>query len=219
MEIGFGNGGSLLAAAKLGMPAYGSDLDEHNVGDVKRRAEEMGLKVNLQCKDANEYIDRGETFDLIRASHLIEHLVDPAQFVDSITKLLSPKGFLFLECPNNSATFLRIKNQLRSACQRMDFYNSMRIMEHLWGFNRVSMRRMLERRGYRVLFVTDYPVCHRNFQPETQLWYPTVGRGIRESFEKKQIYPILKASIPLFDQAVSLAFSGGIGLATLAQRS
>jgi len=218
LEVGFGNGGSLLAAAQVGMEAAGFDLDPDNVADVEKRAKTLGLKVKLQFGDSNAALDPGQKFDLIKASQLIEHLINPVDFINSMTGLLSEKGYLYLECPNNSAAFLLIKNQLRRRFGRLDFYGSLKLSEHLWGFNRASMTRLLEENGLEVLFCRDYPVRHRYFQPENLLWYPSVRSGVRQSLSTRRSYPLLKSLIPVFDQVASGVVSGGIGLAVLAKR-
>jgi 2-polyprenyl-3-methyl-5-hydroxy-6-metoxy-1,4-benzoquinol methylase len=218
MEVGFGNGASLLAAAQLGMNVSGYDLDPNNVLDVERRARALDLPVWIQRGDLNEALERNEKFDLVKASQVIEHVIDPVQFVVSMSGLLNPGGYLYLECPNNAASFLRIKNHLRRPFGRMNFYNSLKVSEHLWGFNRISMPHLLRGRGFEVLFCTDYPVRHRYFQPENLFWYPSLPSGLGRSISERNLYPLLKSLIAVFDWAMSLTVSGGIGLAALARK-
>lgn len=218
MEVGFGNGASLLAAAQLGMEAVGFDLDPSNVREVTQRAQSRGLSVQLRCGDIAEAIEGTEPVDFVKASQLIEHLIDPASFVRSILKVMTPRGYLYLECPNNNAAFLRIKNRLRKRFARMNFYNSLKIGEHLWGFSQSGMNRLLRLSGYEVVFCSSYPLRHRYFQPENLFWYPSVRSGVAEAFSRRQAFPLLKSMIPVFDGLASFALSEGIGLATLARK-
>lgn len=221
LEVGFGNGSSLLAAAQMGMDAVGYDLDPNNVADVQRRAELLDVPVEVQRGDLNEAIEareRNEKFDFVKASQLIEHVIDPAKFIDSMSALLAPRGYLYLDCPNNAASFLWIKNRLRRSFGRMDFYNSLRVNEHLWGFNHTSMNYLLRGRGFDVMFCTDYPVRHPFFQPENRLWYPSLLSGLRLSVSERKLYPLLKSLIAAFDWTMSRTVSGGIGLAALARK-
>jgi SAM-dependent methyltransferase len=189
------------------------------VSDVSRRAKSLGLSVHIQCGDAaNLALEKGETFDFIKASQIIEHLIDPVGFVDSMSGLLSSDGYLYLECPNNSAAFLQIKNRLRRRFRRMDFYNSLRIKQHLWGFNRASMTELLRAHGYDIVFCRDYPVRHSYLQPENRLWYPSLISGASQSFSRGQPYALLKSLIVIFDWAASLTLSGGLGLAALGRK-
>ena len=221
LEVGFGNGSSLLAAAQLGMEASGYDLDPNNVADVERRAKALDLQVKIGNGDLNEAraaLERDGKYDLVRASQLIEHVIDPVKFIESMSDLLTPRGYLYLDCPNNAASFLWIKNRLRKSFGRMDFYNSLRLNEHLWGFNRTSMNHLLRGRGFDVVFCTDYPVRHPFFQPENRFWYPSLLVGVRLLASDRKLYPLLKSLIATYDWMMSLTISGGIGLAALARR-
>lgn len=221
LEVGFGNGSSLLAAAQMGMNAFGYDLDPNNVSDVRRRAELLNLPVHVQRGDLNEALGacaRDEKYDLVRASQIIEHVINPVKFIDTMSALLAPGGYLYLDCPNNAASFLRIKNWLRRPFGRMDFYNSLKLSEHLWGFNRTSMNHLLRGGGFDVVFCTDYPVRHPYFQPENRYWYPSLPSGMRQSISERKAYPFLKSLIAAFDRVMSLTVSGGIGLAALARK-
>lgn len=47
-----------------------------------------------------ENIPSGDKFDLIILSHVLEHVTQPNQFIQSLTELLSAGGSLFIEVPN-----------------------------------------------------------------------------------------------------------------------
>jgi 2-polyprenyl-3-methyl-5-hydroxy-6-metoxy-1,4-benzoquinol methylase len=218
LEAGFGNGASVLAAAQLGMQTFGFDLDPSNVADVLRRLKSMDLRAHVTHGDAHQVLDKGETVDFIKASQIIEHLIDPVEFVNSMSGLLSRDGYLYLECPNNSAAFFQIKNRLRRQFGRMQYYNSLRVSEHLWGFNRASMTELLQTCGDQVVFCADYHIRHKYIQPENRMWYPSVTSGVIQSIFQKGSYPLLKSLIGVFDLAASKTLSEGLGLAALARK-
>jgi SAM-dependent methyltransferase len=218
LEVGFGNGASLIAAAQAGMECSGFELDPYNVADAERRAKSSGVNVRVQFGDSNAAVEFGEKFDFIKASQLIEHLINPVDFVKSMAGLLSPNGYLYLECPNNSAPFLAVKNRLRKRFRRLNFYSSLKLNEHLWGFNRTSMTRLLQETGFEVLSCRNYPVRHPYLQPENLIWYPSLPSGVGRMLSTGRPYPFLKSLIPVFDQVASAVGSGGIGLATLGQK-
>jgi 2-polyprenyl-3-methyl-5-hydroxy-6-metoxy-1,4-benzoquinol methylase len=79
-------------------------------------------------------------FDVVHASHLIEHLNDPAGFLARIRGLLRPGGLLFLTTPNADGFQARLLGKAwRSA-----------INDHLYLFSARTLRSMLERSGFRV---------------------------------------------------------------------
>ncbi|MEH6632303.1 MAG: class I SAM-dependent methyltransferase [Halopseudomonas aestusnigri] len=46
-----------------------------------------------------------DQFDLITISHVLEHVIDPVDFITNITTYLKPNGFLFIEIPHRDDRF------------------------------------------------------------------------------------------------------------------
>jgi SAM-dependent methyltransferase len=81
------------------------------------------------------------SFDLIHASHLIEHLNDPRAFVDELLRLCSPGGAIILTTPNIAGLQARILgSEWRSA-----------IYDHLYLFSTRTLDALLAGRGLRVV--------------------------------------------------------------------
>ncbi|HUA33047.1 MAG TPA: class I SAM-dependent methyltransferase [Candidatus Binataceae bacterium] len=219
LEVGFGNGASLLAAAQAGMEAVGIDVDQSKVREVANRASRLGLKIDLKCGDLNDEVELEGRFSLIKASQVIEHLLDPVGFVRTLIRVLAPRGYLYLECPNNTAAFLRVKNLLRRQFKRMNFYNSLKIGEHLWGFGKPGLCELLRRLDLDIISCRSYPIRHRYLQPENLVWYPSFAMGVRQSMAYRRAYPLLKASIAVFDRFAYLSADQGMGLRVLARKN
>lgn len=218
LEIGFGNGTGLLAAAKFGIgEVYGVDLDPQNVMDAKGRADARGLRVGCLQGDAVTGLPSGRRYRLVKASHLIEHLTNPADFIQAIASRQQRGDYLFIECPNNSAAFLLMKNLLRRHYNRMDFFNSLRTDFHLWGFSPKSMSALLRRNQYEIVFCRGCGARHPYFHPENLLSYTTVREGIDRAIHTRQLYPVLKSFIGAFDSVASLV-DRGMELAALARK-
>jgi SAM-dependent methyltransferase len=80
------------------------------------------------------------SFDLVHASHLIEHLNDPAFFLDEVARVLSPGGLLVLTTPNSDGLQARLLGRRwRSA-----------IYDHLYLFSLRTLRALLEAKGFAV---------------------------------------------------------------------
>ncbi len=97
LDIGCGNGRFINSMNKLGWKFEGVELSSVAV-DI---CHESGLKVfNGELKDAQFSKD---SFDIICARHLIEHLPDPDDLLNEISKILKPKGVLIIRTPNSRA--------------------------------------------------------------------------------------------------------------------
>jgi len=97
LDIGCGNGKYLLAMNRLGWQGTGLELSPKAV-DICRSA---GLNV-LQGELQGAAFD-SETFDLVTARQLIEHLPAPREFVREVARILKPGGCFALETPNSQA--------------------------------------------------------------------------------------------------------------------
>ena len=81
------------------------------------------------------------SFDIVHASHLIEHLNEPAKFLDEARRLLAPGGFLVITTPNIDGLQARILGpRWRSA-----------IYDHLFLFSMRNLSRLVERAGFGIV--------------------------------------------------------------------
>jgi SAM-dependent methyltransferase len=80
------------------------------------------------------------SFHLVLASHLIEHLNDPAGFVSEVRRVLAPGGYFLAATPNIAGFQARLfRGRWRSA-----------IFDHLYLFSVKTLSRLLEDRGFAV---------------------------------------------------------------------
>lgn len=85
-----------------------------------------------------------ETFDVITAFEVIEHLFDPAHFVHCAKRLLRPEGLLILSCPNVNGFDVSTLGRRSNTIDH----------EHVNYFHPDSIRLLLERVGFEVLDVS-----------------------------------------------------------------
>jgi 2-polyprenyl-3-methyl-5-hydroxy-6-metoxy-1,4-benzoquinol methylase len=217
LEIGFGNGASLLAAAAVGFRTSGIDVDEAAVARARAAASGYGVRIDCVATDIRSL--RGNAaFDVVRASQVIEHTSDPEAFLRGIAARQPLGGRLILELPNNNAVFWRAKNMLRRRYGRMRYYKSLKVGEHLSGFTKKSIAILLDRAGFRILRIQDYPLRHRFLQPENLVWYPSVADGLRRTIVDRSSYHFLKSLIPVFDRFASALGGSGTHLSVWAQK-
>jgi SAM-dependent methyltransferase len=97
LDIGCGNGKFIQAMNSLGWQFEGVEFNPVAVDACR----EAGLKVFNGDLQAAGY--RGNSFDLITARHVIEHVPDPNNFMREITRILKKGGRLVIETPNSQA--------------------------------------------------------------------------------------------------------------------
>ena len=217
LEVGFGHGASLVAAASLGFEAYGVDLDRAAIKSVVERAGKYGTAVKCIHGDINS-VSSDLSFDLIKASQVIEHTLQPVQFVQQLYLRQPVGGRLLLECPNNEAAFWYVKNLLRGRYQRMNFYKSLKLSEHLTGFTKKSIQLLLTNAGYEIKQFRDYALRDRTYHHENLLWYPNLSDGVKRTLRQRDSYHFLKSLIPVFDSVASRVYGSGTHMALTAEK-
>lgn len=107
LDIGCGNGDTLVLLKMIGWDVYGIDID--------RRAIEIARKRGIRnaslgtYKDLNKYPDG--FFDVIRMYHVIEHLDDPNKCLSLAYRKLKKGGEIIIGTPNVGSTVARLAKQ------------------------------------------------------------------------------------------------------------
>lgn len=89
-----GCGGGLLSEplAALGAEVVGIDPAPENVGAARRHAELMGLKIDYRPLTVEAMARSGETFDVVLAMEVLEHVADVKGFLTAAATLVRPGG-------------------------------------------------------------------------------------------------------------------------------
>jgi 2-polyprenyl-3-methyl-5-hydroxy-6-metoxy-1,4-benzoquinol methylase len=132
LDVGCGNGLFLLRAKAAGWAVTGIDPDAGAV----MAAQLDGLNV---FKGTLGDLNFDHAFDVVTASHVIEHVHDPRSFVRSIFSVLQDGGSLWLTTPN-----------VRSIGHKFfgKYWRGLEPPRHLTIFSKKALRRLLESEGY-----------------------------------------------------------------------
>ncbi|MHB8814265.1 MAG: class I SAM-dependent methyltransferase [Steroidobacteraceae bacterium] len=95
LDVGCGYGAFLAAMKKRGWQVTGIDFDPAAV-DAARKT--YGLDVRAGTIESMGAV--GPNYDVVTASHVIEHVPDPIAFLRKCRTLLRPGGLLVLKTPN-----------------------------------------------------------------------------------------------------------------------
>jgi 2-polyprenyl-3-methyl-5-hydroxy-6-metoxy-1,4-benzoquinol methylase len=133
LDVGCATGALLAQFKKRGWKCSGIELC---VPAVEYATKERGLNIHRGTIENAPFSEA--SFDVILASHLIEHLNNPRNFVHRAYCLLKPGGYLFITTPNIDGFQARLLQELwRSA-----------IFDHLYLFSKKTLSSLLEREGF-----------------------------------------------------------------------
>lgn len=109
--LDIGCGGGLLAEpiARLGADVTGVDALEKNVKTAKTHAEQMGVSVDYRHGTIEQMVEKlgkrgaDKPFDAVLNMEVIEHVVDPAQFMKDCGAMVREGGLMVCSTINRTA--------------------------------------------------------------------------------------------------------------------
>lgn len=135
IDLGCGNGGTLLLLKKLGWIVYGLDIDKKAIAIANKQ----GLNnVKLgSYKDLTEYPDN--YFEAIRLYHVIEHLDNPTLCLRLIHRKLKKGGELIIGTPNVASFTSRLFGR---------YWLNLDTPRHLFLFTPKTLKKMMEKEDF-----------------------------------------------------------------------
>lgn len=142
LDIGCGSGVLVDRLSRIGYEAFGIDWSEPAIQFAKQHMKGLFLVANVE--DLNPQ-DLGFQFDMITASHILEHLVDPHSFLRLVARLLKPQGCLVIAVPN--LNWYDPESAWRSVSTVFDG-------EHVIGYSPLGLQKVLTQSRFDVVEVT-----------------------------------------------------------------
>ncbi|MBU0567594.1 class I SAM-dependent methyltransferase [bacterium] len=137
LEIGCASGEYLTALRDIGeFKVKGVELNSY----AATKAKEKGLDVFVGTLEEAKL--KAESFDLVVARHVLEHLPDPSKTLSEINRILRPGG-KFLAIVPNAATFERAIFK--------DVWCGYEVPRHLFVFSCVTLKEMFKKADFKLL--------------------------------------------------------------------
>ena len=137
LDVGSGIGTLLHVARKHGFTTYGVEVSEWASAYSRN---ERGLNVVTGTLQAAAYPE--SNFDVIVINHVLEHVDVPRRLLAEAHRILKDDGLLVVGVPNIGSIMARIQREK---------WPSLRPEEHIWHFTPATLRRLLDKTGFREL--------------------------------------------------------------------
>jgi 2-polyprenyl-6-hydroxyphenyl methylase/3-demethylubiquinone-9 3-methyltransferase len=102
LDIGCGGGLLSEPMARLGAEVVGADPARTNIEVARLHAEKSGIKIDYRATTAEALEAMGETFDIVLAMEVVEHVADVNAFIGSCARMLRPDGILVVATINRT---------------------------------------------------------------------------------------------------------------------
>lgn len=105
LDVGCGGGILSESLAKLGATVTGLDASEAALDTARDHADQEGLEISYQLGQIETLPlpKKGKGYDLVIASEVIEHVTDPASFVQCATQQVAKDGLFIATTLNRTA--------------------------------------------------------------------------------------------------------------------
>lgn len=141
LDFGCGEADILYVAKTKGWRVLGVDYSNELIDKFKND------NIEFRCgSDLSSVGIEKNSFSCISAKHVIEHIPEIENFLNSIKQYLEPKGIFAVKTPSASSN--RAKLGLAN-------WHLVRPMEHFWGFNIDNFSRLMKRNNFEILYLED----------------------------------------------------------------
>ncbi len=109
LDIGCGGGLLSEPMSRLGFTVTGVDASQRNIAVASAHADQVGVAVDYRCATAEALAAEGEpAFDVILNMEVIEHVVDPGEYLRTCARLLAPGGLMIVASLNRTLKALAL---------------------------------------------------------------------------------------------------------------
>ncbi len=102
LDIGCGGGILAEPLARLGAEVVGADAAADAIAVARRHAEAAGLAIDYRVATAEALAEAGESFDVVLALEVVEHVPDVSAFIAAAAMLARPGGLMVVATLNRT---------------------------------------------------------------------------------------------------------------------
>jgi SAM-dependent methyltransferase len=143
LDVGCGQGALLHQLQKLGWTElFGVDTSPYAAVAASRP------NMKILCSSVEDAAFPDGYFDYVVMKHVLERLHTPAETLSEVRRILAPRGFLFVEVPNNASVDSRLFGK---------FWAHLDVPRHLYFFTPKTVSTLINSSGFRVVKMYTYP--------------------------------------------------------------
>jgi SAM-dependent methyltransferase len=185
LDIGSGEGYSLIKANKYGWEVFGIDISDLRIQEAKQKNINFVLSDLISAKFPDNY------FDCIYMDSVLEHVPNPIQMLNEIKRILNVGGCVYIGVPNEDSLFTRFLGILYKFSGRKSESSRLKPFApsfHIGGFNNHSLKFAIKSHGFSIIKL-------RNFASKSEIMNTRFLS--REFFIALLYLPISIIAIPL----------------------
>lgn len=207
LDVGSGEGFLMNAAHQRGFAVTGLDFSDYGVGkffpELLSRQVAGDLYENLRKVESE-----GKRYMICSSTNVLEHVIDPVQFLEYIRKVMLPQGLLAITVPNDFS----IMHRLLLENQMIDREFWFAPPQHLHYFNAANLPVFFANRGFDLVDAfSDFPVDLYLLHPGSN--YVIDADNGRAAHRARMLYDLMiaKAGLDKYLDFYRAMFKVGVG--------
>jgi 2-polyprenyl-3-methyl-5-hydroxy-6-metoxy-1,4-benzoquinol methylase len=157
LDIGCSTG---LLPAILHKRGYDAEGIEFSAASAAWGSAHYGIRIFNDPLETGLY--PSDTYDLVSMTDVLEHTVNPVEFLRHVKRVLKPRAYALVTFPDIESPQMRYSVFLANLLKRPDMCIS-QVPHHTWEFSRKTATATFERAGFEV-------IAFRRRQPFLQRW-------------------------------------------------
>ena len=147
LDVGVGEGKALLEGHRRGWQVSGIDIVDNRISNAKIPEIEF-INANLLESELPE-----NYYDFIYVDSVLEHVLNPLEYLIKIKKILRNRGIVYIGVPNEDSLFNDVRRIVfrmtgkKNLCEKIKPFDS---PYHVVGFNRNSLNYLIEKTNLEV---------------------------------------------------------------------
>jgi len=144
LDVGCGEGNALAEAAKRNWNATGIDITDNRNENAKTE------NINFKTGSLLEQNFPADTFDFIYLDSVLEHTLQPLEYLTEIKRILKKNGIVYVGVPNEDCLFNTIRKMVFTLTGKGNISVKMKPFDnpyHVVGFNKSSLQFAVNKAG------------------------------------------------------------------------
>lgn len=148
LDIGSGEGKALIEADSRGWIAEGIDIVDLRLEEAKKPSIKFIKDEFLQHNFGNN------SYDFIYMDSVLEHVMNPLDYLNKMKELLNPGGVIYIGVPNEDCLFNSVRKLVFTLIGRKNISVKIKPFDdpyHVIGFNKESLHYAFNKLGFKIV--------------------------------------------------------------------
>ncbi|HQI41319.1 MAG: hypothetical protein B6D44_02215 [Ignavibacteriales bacterium UTCHB2] len=183
LDVGCGEGYTIIEAVKKGWTTFGVDITDHRIDGAK---EATNMFFNADLLEANLESD---FFDVVYLDSVLEHVPNPLEYLKEIYRVLKHGGIAYIGVPNEDS----LLNDIRKIIFKIfhsgysEKIKPFQSPYHINGFNKKSLSFIIDRANFKIEILNNFA---------SKFEFLKVQPFTKEFFQLLLLLPIYLVAIP-----------------------